>query len=267
MIRATIETVTKMLLLAEVIPDPEQLARHTPERIAQLAGDMAARGLHQAIGVMPTNQLIFGHARYMAAKSLGWAVIEARVYPAGLSESQVRTIRATENLQRTDLTGYLRWQLCEDLLRLNPAWKGKDLAEHLSLHASTITYMLSPGKCLPAVHDALKAGHLTLADTYRFSQVSEEQQHELLAVVLSGATAGEVGRRVRKARTAASEVRMSRVKIPLGGTTVVITGQELGMAEVVDTLTELLKEARKAAETYDVSTWQKMMRDKASRHE
>jgi hypothetical protein len=47
------------------------------------------------------------------------------------------------------------------------------------------------------------------------------------------------------------------------GAMVVITGTDLGMSEVVELLTETLKEARKAAEQYDVKTFQSMMRDKA----
>ena len=45
--------------------------------------------------------------------------------------------------------------------------------------------------------------------------------------------------------------------------TVVISGKELSMAEVVDLLAETLKEARKAADQFDVKTWQSMMKDRA----
>jgi ParB family chromosome partitioning protein len=45
--------------------------------------------------------------------------------------------------------------------------------------------------------------------------------------------------------------------------TVVLSGKELSMAEVVDLLAETLKEARKAADQFDVKTWQSMMKDKA----
>ena len=47
------------------------------------------------------------------------------------------------------------------------------------------------------------------------------------------------------------------------GATVVISGNELSMAEVVELLSETLKEARKAADQYDVNTFVRMMRDKA----
>ena len=44
---------------------------------------------------------------------------------------------------------------------------------------------------------------------------------------------------------------------------VIVSGQDLGMDEVVESLSEALKEARKAAEQYDVKTFQSMMKDKA----
>ncbi len=47
------------------------------------------------------------------------------------------------------------------------------------------------------------------------------------------------------------------------GASVVISGNDLSMSDVVELLAETLKEARKAAEQYDVKTWQAMMRDKA----
>ena len=57
---------------------------------------------------------------------------------------------------------------------------------------------------------------------------------------------------------------MQKVAIAMsGGAKVVVSGNELGMAEVVELLSETLKEARKAADQYDVKTFQSMMRDKA----
>ena len=42
-----------------------------------------------------------------------------------------------------------------------------------------------------------------------------------------------------------------------------LKGKQLGMAEVVQILSDVLKDARKAAEQFDVKTWQAMARDKA----
>ena len=58
-------------------------------------------------------------------------------------------------------------------------------------------------------------------------------------------------------------MKLSRVKIAMPQATVVISGKELSMAEVVDLLADTLKEARRAADQFDVKTWQSMMKDKA----
>ena len=49
------------------------------------------------------------------------------------------------------------------------------------------------------------------------------------------------------------------------GATVVLSGPGLGIAGVVDLLAKALKEARKAAERYDVKTFQSMMKDRAKK--
>ncbi len=47
------------------------------------------------------------------------------------------------------------------------------------------------------------------------------------------------------------------------GASVVLSGNDLSMSDVVELLAETLKEARKAAEQFDVKTFQSMMRDKS----
>ncbi len=267
MSKAMIETVTRMVLLAELIPDPEHLARHTPERVKQLAADLAANGLHQAIGVLAGQRIIFGHGRYAAAKSLGWKEIEAKVYPATLSETQWKVIRATENLQRTDLTGYEKWQLGLELLKLNPLWQGKDLAEHLSLDPSMVTRLLCPSKCIPAAQDALKQGKIGISTCYAISKcATPEEQAAMLAAALGGTSRDALERQGRKRRNGTvPAVKLSKVKIAMtGGVNLVISGKKgFGMSEIVELLADTLKAAKKAAEQYDVSTWTKMMADLA----
>ena len=71
------------------------------------------------------------------------------------------------------------------------------------------------------------------------------------------------GRKRRNGKTAPA-VKLSRVKIAMPqGASVIVSGNELSMADVVELLAETLKEARKAAEQFDVRTFQSMMKDKA----
>src|SRR5207245_7497913 len=93
----------------------------------------------------------------------------------------------------------------------------------------------------------------------------EPQQQELLDMALAGCPREQINQHRRKAQTDSNgeQVRMSKVKIELPGASVVLTGRDLGMGEVVALLGECLKEARKAEEQYDVKTFQSMMKDRA----
>jgi ParB/RepB/Spo0J family partition protein len=268
MSKPMIEAVTKLVLVAELIADLEQLARHSQESVKHRAADMAVNGLLQPIGVLDGKpmRILYGHGRYLSAKVLGWKEIEAKVFPAALSETQSKVIGAGENFQRTDLTGYEKYRLCVELLALNPEWKAKDLADQLHLDPGMITRLLSASRCIPAIQDALKGGLCSIEDCYTASRLSEAEQHEYLAARRNGASAADLARRVRRSKNGnGQEVRLAKVKILLAvGATVALSGKELHMESVVELLAETLKEARKAHDAgYDVRTWQAMMRDKA----
>ena len=64
---------------------------------------------------------------------------------------------------------------------MNPSWQLKDLAEALHLDPSTVTRLLSPSKCIPAVQDALKQGKIGISDCYPISKLPESEQAGLLA--------------------------------------------------------------------------------------
>jgi ParB family chromosome partitioning protein len=248
--------------------DAQELARHDdPEKIRQQGADMLANGQLQAVGATEDGRMIFGHGRWLAAKSAGIKTLEVKLFPSALTGTQFKLIRAAENLQRKDLTGYQKWLLCADLLRGNAAWQLKDLAEHLHLDPSMVTRLLSPGNCIEAVQNALRKGAIGISDCYEFSQESPERQAELLRMKLAGASRSAIKDARRKCPGAeAGVVKLSRVKIAMPqGATVVVNGRELNMAGLVDLLAETLKEARKAAEQYDVKTFQSMMKDKAKK--
>jgi len=76
-----------------------------PEKLAELAKSLSSQGLLQPIRIQKTNgrfTIIAGHRRFLAAKSLGWAKIEAMVIP----KSSINTLDQSlaENIHREDLT-------------------------------------------------------------------------------------------------------------------------------------------------------------------
>jgi ParB/RepB/Spo0J family partition protein len=76
-----------------------------PEKLGELADDMARRGLDQPIGVIGSRdtmryELVWGDRRFHAAKLLLWGDIPARIFPPGTDPLDAR---AAENLQRETL--------------------------------------------------------------------------------------------------------------------------------------------------------------------
>ena len=208
-----------------------------------------------------------GERRWRAAQRRGRIkTLDVVITDKPMTSSELKVFQITSSVHRTPLTGYEMWRACVDLLALNPNWQLKDLAAHLQMEASSITRYLSPSKCITAWQEALKADTIGVSDCYEASKLAEAEQPALLALKLSGASRNAIAAAGRKARSGhASTVKLTRVKAPLSsGVEVVISGKELGLEDVIDSLGELLKDAKKANESsLDVKTWVAVLRDKA----
>ena len=171
-----------------------------------------------------------------------------------------------ENVHRADLNDIEKYRGCEELLRLNPGWNNKTLAEHLHLSESAITKYLSPSRCIPEVQQALEAGRIGIAACYEISRTSADQQPELLHLALNGASRDELAKRVRKPKQSDTpQVRMKRILCPLpSGVSITVSGADLSLDDFIESLSEAQKEARKAREqSLDARTFAAIMRDKA----
>jgi hypothetical protein len=113
---------------------------------------------------------------------------------------------------------------------------------------------------------AAEDGRIGVKAWYSISLLPQADQAGLLEMHLSGMPATQIAELSRKARKPSNgaTAKLSRVKIAMPqGAAVVVSGSALSMPAVVELLAETLKEARKAAEQYDVKTFQSMMKDKA----
>jgi ParB-like chromosome segregation protein Spo0J len=259
---------TEDRLLERFKTDERELARHSdPEKSRLLGENMLAHGQLQDVAATEDGRMIFGHGRWLAAKAVGIKTLRTRIYPASLTDTEFRLIRAAENLQRNELTGYQKWILCSELIAGNPTWQMKDLAAALNLDPGQVTRLLSPSKCVPEIQQALKEGKVSISDCYACSKLEPLEQRSLLAMKLSGASRDDLeraGKAKRNGNGQANTIRVEKVPVALtGGRKVVVSGQSLGMDDVVEALGEALKEARKAADTFDVKTFIKMMADKS----
>ncbi len=243
--------------------DPNQPRKTYDEAKLKRLGESMKECQLQPVGAKPDGTLLWGERRWRAAKLAGIDELTVTIIEKALSDTEGRVIQLTENMHRSDLTGYEKWMACAELLCANPDWMLKDLAEHLCLDQSTLTRIMSPSKCTAAWQEALKAGKVGISDCYAASKLPESEQAELLALKLSGMSRDDLERHSRKQRAKPS-VKTGKVRIAMpDNIAVVLSGGDFGMAEVVDVLGDALKEARKASEQYDVKTFQSMMRDRA----
>jgi hypothetical protein len=169
-----------------------------------------------------------------------------------------------ENEQREALSEADCSSLCEELLRLYPKWTLKDLASALNKDPSWVTRHHSVSKVLPAVREAFEAGQLKISQVYPISQVSERDQHELLATALGGASKDDLERAVKRIKrpNRNGSARLSRVRCPLMNATVIVSGAAIGLDEAIDAVLAAAKEMKRARdEGLDAKTaqavWQK----------
>lgn len=245
-----------------------QSRKHFDEaELRQLGESLKVRQI-QPVVARPDGLLIAGERRLRAASLVGLAELQVVISEEPLSESALRILQLTENLHRADLRDCEKWQACEELLRLNPAWANKDLAAHLKLGESTVTKYLSAGRCIPEVQEALEAGQIGITACYEISRAPEAQQAELLRLKLAGTSRDALADRVRKQKKqSVPQVRVKRIACPLAsGLSVVVSGQEVSLDELIDALAEAQKEAKRARDQgLDAKTFSAVMKDKAKK--
>jgi ParB/RepB/Spo0J family partition protein len=248
-------------------PDPKQPRKFfSDEDLDRLGADMLARGVLVPLLLRTDGTIIDGERRWRAAQRKGIKELPVIITEKELPEKELRGIQLATVFHRADLSGYERWNACAELMCMDPGWQLKDLAEFLHLDPSMLTRLLSPSKCITPWQDALKEGKVGISDCYAASKLPQSDQANLLALKLSGASRDAIEQAGRKNRTkAVPAVRLSRVKIAMPqGATVVLTGPEMSLDDVINALESALSAARRAhKENLDVKTAEKVWRDKA----
>ncbi len=243
-----------------------QARRHFDEtELRQLGESLKVRQL-QPVVAREDGSLIAGERRLRAAKLVGLAELQVVLSDEPLTESQLRILQLSENLHRADLRDSEKWRACEELLRLNPGWSNKDLANHLKLGESTITKYLSPSRCTAEVQQALEEGRIGITACYEIGRAAADEQAELLQLKLSGTSRDGLAEHVRKQKSQSlPQVRVKRILCPLpSGVSIAVSGAELSLDDFIEALGEAQKEARKAREqTLDAKTFSAVMKDKS----
>jgi hypothetical protein len=155
--------------------------------------------------------------------------------------------------------------LPQELMRLNPSWQLKDLAAQLHLDPSMVTRLLSPSKCIDAAQSALREGRIGISDCYAISKLPIEEQAAVLAQKLSARSRDAIEQAGRKQRVSPTTVKVTRIKAVLSsGVSIVASGKGLSLDDLIESLGEAQKEAKKAREQgLDAKTFSAVLRDKA----
>lgn len=238
----------KMVLIAALLPDLTQLARHSAERVRRLAEDLAVNGLLQPIGVLKGGRILWGHGRYAAAKLNGWEKIEAKVFPDTLPETQIQVISLLENIQHEPLTDQQVYLAVQELRKLNPAWQKQELAKHLHRSPSAITHVLSVDELIPAAREQFLGGAFGFSVAYELSKADPQRQHELLSARLNGQSRDALRREARRGRNGngqAPAVRVNRIKIEVDDITVTFSGKNLSLDDAIEAAPEAAKLMKK----------------------
>jgi hypothetical protein len=195
--------------------------------------------------------------------------IPVQLYPASVTVIQRRTLAATENLQRQDLTDPQKFKLCSELMELNPDWTRQDLAAHLNKSPATITHYLSPEGLIAEALQAFLDGKLGFSKAYAIRNAPD--QPKALALALNGSTTrDDLARESRRQRSGQAQpsVRMPRIKIPLANDVatgmVTVAGESIDLDDAETLLKEALKSIRAARKkNLDCKTAQAVWRDVA----
>jgi ParB family chromosome partitioning protein len=252
----------KSMKVQDIRVDEQVRKSCDPKEMAELTASVKAHGILQPVLVMKNGRMLAGHRRLKAAIAAGLECVPVIVADEVLTDSQIKVIQLTENIQRSDLTDPEVYVACQELMALNAGWKLSDLAAHLHKDASMVTRIMSVNELAPLAKEAFMAGKFRFGKAYAISKLPTEQQGAMLEASRDDI---EAAGRKKRAPVAADTVKLFRVRYPMStGTTVVVSGPEMDLEALIEALSSALDAARKASkDRLDVKTAERVWRDKA----
>lgn len=249
------------------------VGEQTPE-MDELVKSILANGLLEPIGVCKQADrygLLFGFRRFCAWRRCRDDKIPVRVFPAPEDATASQILQFQENAHRVDLEPIEFADVLREIKRARN-WSNNQISEHVHLTPVKVCRLLDLAGLSDDLKQHVRQGTLAVSTALELGKLSEAEGQALLPQALSGLLTRDqlVARRLTQRRggttpSPSSGVRLSKITIPLAqGTQVVVSGQDMSLAEVVDSLAECLAAARKGVkERLDSKTWQNVMRDKA----
>jgi ParB family chromosome partitioning protein len=183
-----------------------------------------------------------------------------------LSPVEVCELQLISAMHSTSLSLFDQALAAKEWLDQNPGATAKELAEKIDRDPSMLTRLNSLWKTIPAVQKAAEEGKIGPKAWYQISLLSPAEQTGLLEMYLAGTPASQIAEFCRKKRANTTPaVKLSRIKAVLpSGVSIVASGKALTLDDLIDSLGEAQREAKKAREQgLDARTFQAVLRDKA----
>lgn len=176
----------------EEIDRPKIAARDRvdPEKIRELAESIREIGLREPVLLRPVDgryEIVAGDRRYLAHRLIGADKIKAIVSEA--SEEETILIRASENIQREDLSPMEKARIYL-YMRKNLGFNVEKIAKRMGVRHETVTRYLGLLELEEEFQDAVNLGKLGMEVAYILSRVedSDFRRYYLKAAVENGVT-------------------------------------------------------------------------------
>jgi ParB family chromosome partitioning protein len=253
---------------ARVLKTRPQVRKTFPSEaeLRSLARSVMKRQLHPLI-ILPDNTILDGECRQRGLMlensefELDVIVVDHELTPGEVCELQLISA-----MHSTSLSAFDQALACKEWLDQNPGATAKELAEKIDRDPSMLTRLNSLWKTIPAVVKAAEEGKIGPKAWYQISLLPEPDQAGLLEMYLAGTPAGQIAEFSRKKRNNTSQaLKLSRIKAVLpSGVCIVASGKALTLDDLIESLGEAQREAKKAREQgLDARTFQAVLRDKA----
>ncbi|QJW98436.1 ParB/RepB/Spo0J family partition protein [Frigoriglobus tundricola] len=261
--------------LINLVPDPTQPRSAMPAaELDTLAASIRDRGLLNPIRVKPADEnkhhtIVSGHRRHAALVRLGAETAACVITATSSDEVDILAEQLAENIHRENLSpieeaaAYCRYLALKDIT-------AAQAAAELNVPPTRISRALPLLDLPQGLRDAVHAGHVPKETAYHLSRLPEgNDRDQLFARALSGTLSRDKAARAAKAATArrpSAETSVRRVNCQLAaGRSVTVSGAAIDLDALIDTLEEVLREARKArTQNWNVSTLAKVFKDRSA---
>lgn len=161
----------KAIAIDKIEADPQHREEFDPDGLERLARSLQGEGQLQPIRVRFASErgvyvIIAGERRWRAAKLAGLATVDCVVVEGQLTESDILRQQILENAMREDLKPTEQGKAFRDLME-KEGWNGKELAEQLNVHPSTVSRTLGLLELPAEVQGKVDRGQLSMTQALK----------------------------------------------------------------------------------------------------